>query len=68
MPHLMNCSHEDHAWCLSCVKEEWERREKEVDRLEKEILFLKSQCAKLAVDSGDWLDLYNRIKSHDSAS
>ena len=20
MPHLMNCPHQDHGWCLACVK------------------------------------------------
>lgn len=26
MPHLMNCSHSEEGWCLSCVKELWEER------------------------------------------
>jgi len=28
MPHLMNCPHKDDGWCLACVKELWEEKEK----------------------------------------
>ena len=28
MPHLMNCSHDDKGWCLSCVKELYDSKNK----------------------------------------
>lgn len=27
MPHLMNCSHSEHGWCLDCVKELHDQKE-----------------------------------------
>lgn len=28
MPHLMNCPHSPDGWCLSCVKELWDEKQK----------------------------------------
>lgn len=33
MPHLMNCPHSPDGWCLDCVKELWDEK----DKLEKEL-------------------------------
>ncbi len=28
IPHLMNCQHQGEGWCLACVKELWEEKER----------------------------------------
>jgi hypothetical protein len=34
MPHLMNCLHSEDGWCLDCVKELWEQKQRETERIE----------------------------------
>ena len=48
MPHLGNCPHKPGTWCLSCVREEWERREAERDGMEARITALHERCERLA--------------------
>lgn len=38
MPHLMNCRHSEDGWCLDCVKEEHESKERRIEELEEQVL------------------------------
>ena len=48
MPHLGNCPHKPGTWCLACVREEWERRERERDAMETSIRSIRARAERLA--------------------
>ena len=39
MPHLENCLHSPEGWCLQCVKELWEEK----DKLENDIMIMRNK-------------------------
>jgi hypothetical protein len=59
MPHLMNCGHDDHGWCLDCVKElgdeaqQLQARVAELERFLRE--FVKESEHKEATQRWQWL-------------
>ena len=41
MPHLMNCQHDDHGWCLACVKKIGEENYMLRDQLDQCLPYLR---------------------------
>lgn len=47
MPHLGNCPHKPGTWCLTCVREEWERREAEADAMRAKLSAAKARIGRM---------------------
>ena len=61
MPHLMNCLHSEDGWCLDCVKELWEEKQRETTRTPKDLQQQAQKCqtvngAAILCGIAAWLD------------